>query len=356
MTTKDRVFIKNVYYMLAYAFQNLNPEQYEQVQTEEFDHLHDLFAAILTKGIARQLKQGLYREYIPHFDDLAVLRGKIDLPRTMQLHAGERRELGCEYDEMSENNLLNQVLKTVSLMLVRHGEVKPRNKAALKKLLLFFTEVDPIDPAAVRWSAIRFSRATRSYRMLISVCQLVAEGMLQTTQSGNHKLMSYIDDQAMSRLYEKFILEYYKRHWSRLHPKAAQISWALDEGERTMLPVMQSDITLSDSSRTLIIDAKYYSKNTQRNYDHHTVHSANLYQIFTYVKNREVSDPHRQIAGMLLYAQTDHAVQPDANWRIHGNQILVQTLDLGQDFPAISNQFDQIVCSHFNLNEGERVA
>ena len=257
MTTKDRVFIKNVYYMLAYAFQNLNPEQYEQVETEEFDHLHDLFAAILTKGIARQLKQGLYREYIPHFDDLAVLRGKIDLPRTMQLHAGERRELGCQYDEMSENNLLNQVLKTVSLMLVRHGEVKLRNKAALKKLLLFFTEVDAIDPAAVRWSAIRFSRATRSYRMLISVCQLVTEGMLQTTQNGDHKLMSYIDDQAMSRLYERFILEYYKRHWSLLHPKAAQISWALDEGERTMLPVMQSDITLSDSSRTLIIDAKY---------------------------------------------------------------------------------------------------
>ena len=101
---------------------------------------------------------------------------------------------------------------------------------------------------------------------------------------------------------------------------------------------------------------KHYSKDTQQHYDHHTVHSGNLYQIFTYMKNREVSDPSHQIAGMLLHAQADHAVQPDANWRIHGNQILVQTLDLGQDFPAISNQFDKIVCSHFNLNEGERVA
>lgn len=347
MIATDKVFIKNVYYMLAYAFQNLNPGQYEQVETEEFDHPHDLFAAVLAKGIARQLKQGLYREYTRHHDDLPVLHGKIDLPRTMQLHAGERRELGCEYDEMSENNHLNQILKTASLILVRHGEVKYHNKATLKKLLLFFTEVDVLDLSTIRWSTIRFSRPTRSYRMLISICQLIVEEMLLTTQSGDHKLMSYIDDQAMSRLYEKFILEYYKRHWPHLRPKASLISWALEEGEQTMLPMMQSDIILSNSLRTLIIDAKYYSKNTQVRFDNHTVHSGNLYQIFTYVKNREVSDPCRQIAGMLLYARTGQERQPEANWRIHGNQILVQTLDLGQDFPAISNQLDQIVCDHF---------
>lgn len=58
-----------------------------------------------------------------------------------------------------------------------------------------------------------------------------------------------------------------------------------------MLPTMQSDILLSDGTRTLIIDAKYYSQNVQRRFDRETVRSANLYQIFTYAENRAARHP-----------------------------------------------------------------
>ena len=46
--------------MLTYAFQVLHQSQYEEVAIEEFEHIHDLFALILAKGISGQLKQGLY--------------------------------------------------------------------------------------------------------------------------------------------------------------------------------------------------------------------------------------------------------------------------------------------------------
>lgn len=45
--------------MLSYAFTTLNQGGYEDVVTEEFENMHNLFAAILAKGISRQLKQGL---------------------------------------------------------------------------------------------------------------------------------------------------------------------------------------------------------------------------------------------------------------------------------------------------------
>ena len=50
---------------------------------------------------------------------------------------------------------------------------------------------------------------------------------------------------------------------------------------------MKSDVVLSLGHTTLIIDAKYYSHATQHQYNTHSVHSHNLYQIFTYVKNKE---------------------------------------------------------------------
>lgn len=48
---KDRnIWIRNVYYMLAYAFEELKKNNYEQIAHEEFEHIQDLFAEILYKG------------------------------------------------------------------------------------------------------------------------------------------------------------------------------------------------------------------------------------------------------------------------------------------------------------------
>ena len=43
--TKDKtIFIKNIYYMLSYAFTSLNKSVYEDINKEEFDNIHNLFA------------------------------------------------------------------------------------------------------------------------------------------------------------------------------------------------------------------------------------------------------------------------------------------------------------------------
>lgn len=97
--------------------------------------------------------------------------------------------------------------------------------------------------------------------------------------------------------------------------------------------------------KVLIIDAKYYAHNMQVQYDAYSVHSGNLYQIFTYVKNKtaELNDPEKTVSGMLLYAKTDDMTQPDGMYKMTGNTIGVETLDLNCDFPAIASQLNAIV-------------
>ena len=130
MATKDKsIFIKNVYHMLAYAFRALDMDEYDDLSGEDFERIHDLFAAILAKGITRQVKQGLYREYLNHVEDLPTVRGKVGLAGTLRNKIAHNQRITCEYDELSENNLLNQVLKTTSMLLLRHGEVS-ENAAA----------------------------------------------------------------------------------------------------------------------------------------------------------------------------------------------------------------------------------
>ena len=113
---------------------------------------------------------------------------------------------------------------------------------------------------------------------------------------------------------------------------------------------MQSDIMLTRGSEVLIIDAKYYTHTTQKKYDIHKIHSSNLYQIFTYVKNKDMEfgvQPHT-VSGMLLYAATDEEIQPDNSYQMSGNKISVRTLNLNRDFSEIAAQLNAIVDEHFS--------
>lgn len=352
--TKDKsILINNIYHMLSYAFQILTQDTYDDVAIESFDEMYDLLAAILAKGIGIQLKQGLYREYINRQEELSVLRGKINMSGMIKNQLVHKRVLTCDFDDLSENNLFNQIIKTTVSLLLRNDTVKSKYKDDLKKKMLFFSNIDFLEPTSIRWSSIRFQRNNQTYRMLISICQLILEGMLMTTDTGEYRLVSFLDEQHMCRLYEKFILEYYSRHYPELTVSASQIPWSVDDGVRTMLPMMQSDIHLQKDNTVLIIDAKYYSHTTQTQYDKHTLHSNNMYQIFTYVKNRdyEFGEEEHTVSGMLLYAKTEEEVQPDHVYQMHGNQITVRTLDLNLPFVDIAGQLNQIAESHFDLLE-----
>ncbi|MCD8375040.1 MAG: 5-methylcytosine-specific restriction endonuclease system specificity protein McrC [Oscillospiraceae bacterium] len=354
MKQQKSILIKNIYYMLSYAFRILRQSNFSDIATEEFDNVQNLFAAILSKGIGGQLKQGLYREYENKLEDIPTMHGRIDMHGTIRHKIAREQVLTCEYDELSENNLLNQILKTTVMLLLGSREVDTEYKDILKKEMLYFSDIDLMDPHSIQWDRICFHRNNQTYQMLISLCQLILQGMLLTTERGENRLASFVDEQRMCRLYEKFILEYYSREFPRLHVSASQISWALDDGAGTMLPVMQSDITLSYKNTVLIIDAKYYSRTTQEQYGVHTLHSNNMYQIFTYVKNKdmEFADKPHTVAGMLLYARTDESIQPNQSYQMSGNRIDVKTLDLNQEFSLIAQQLNQIATDLFEMKQG----
>ena len=341
--------IRNIYYMLSYAFQVLSEQGYKSIETEQFDNVAELCAAILSKGVSLQLKRGLGREYIEDTESLSSIRGRIEISESIKTRSLLKRQLICSYDDFSENSYMNRIIKTTMELLLRADIAKARKKE-LRKLLVYFGNVDLLDVHTINWK-IQYNRNNQTYRMLISICYLVIKGLLQTNTDGTTKLMDFMDEQRMCRLYEKFILEYYRKEFPKLTVNASQIPWALDDGMSDMLPVMQTDIMLSYGSRVLIIDAKYYAHTTQTQYDIHTLHSANLYQIFTYVKNKEAelaNVPH-EVSGMLLYARTDEAVQPNNSYHMSGNRISVRTLDLNCEFSEIAMQLDKIAVECFNL-------
>lgn len=335
---------RNVFHMLAYAFSALTEQGYRAVATEDFDNAAELCAAILERGVSLQLKRGLGQEYVNRTEARSSLRGTIKVTESVKSQAIWRRQLVCSYDEFSVDTTMNRIIKATAALLVR-SDISRSRKKSLKKLMVYFADVREIDLHTVDWN-MRYDRNNRTYRMLMAVCWLVVKGLLQTQSDGTTRMMDFFDEQRMSRLYEKFILEYFRREHPHLRASASFVEWALDDGMSEGLPAMRTDITLSAGGRVLIIDAKYYASTMQSNFNKKTVHSGNLYQVFAYVKNKQAvldrAGESVEVSGMLLYAATDEEVQPDVTYRMSGNQIGVRTLDLDRPFEEIRAQLDGI--------------
>lgn len=188
--------------------------------------------------------------------------------------------------------------------------------------------------------------------MFINVCYLVFQGLIRSEKSGNVKLMDFFNDWVLNKLYEKFILNYYKREHKKISTSSPQIQWQLELGYDSMLPKMKTDVTLEYENKILIIDAKFYKHNTAQNFGKDIHHTSNLYQIFTYVKNKqvEVKEKDVEVSGMLLYAKTNEGIQSDSDYVMSGNKISVKTLDLNQEFHVIKSQLDEIVKEYLTIN------
>lgn len=353
MTRYGNVLIKNIYYMLSYAYGELRRSVYRDLEEESFDNIYSLFAAILSQGISYQLKQGLYREYEEKREDMESVRGRIYMPGTMGNRMHCRRLVTCDYDELTADGPMNRVLKTVMMELVKDKRVDKEYRNKLKKELLFFAPIGRIDLRQVRWDGFHFHRNNRNYELLMDICRLLVEGSLLTTEEGNHHLPTFDFEKELSWIYEKFLLNYYKQEFERVYPgftaRARNVDWALDNGNRELLPSMNTDVTLAMGNKVLILDAKFYQHTLQDYRNIQSQHSHNMYQIFAYVKNEAVNETDKEVASMLLYARTDEEFLPDAEYQMSGNRISVKTLDMNRDFREIRKTLDSIAGEHFGI-------
>ena len=334
--------------MLTYAFQVLTQKNYEEIASENFADIYNLFAAILVKGVNKQVKQGLYKEYIDQYESIPTIRGKINMKDTMKNRMQRKQLIACEFDELSENNIFNQIIKTTIILLLKEESVQKDRKVQLKKLLLHFSNIALINPQDINWQTLKFQKNNQTYQMLMNICYFIMDDLLLTTEKGTYKSPIFSEEN-MNLLFERFVLNYYKKHFKNINVHAPHIQWNLDQDyneiNEVFLPRMETDIVLAFKKGALVIDTKFYSNPMTNN---NKLNSNNLYQIYSYVKNLD-KDNTGTVSGLLLYAQTEAEIYPNFSYSMDGNQIGAKTLNLNKNFDEIKYQLNKIVKENLEI-------
>ncbi len=329
--------IKNIYYMLCYAWENtLRREDESYLDTEAFDNIYNLLSFILICEVSKIIKSGFIKGYIDRAESLSLIRGKIDLDNTLKKQTLIKKQIVCVYDDFSRNIMMNQIIKFTMEILLICPELNKRYKEQFKILLRNFIDIEKTGLSNICWNRLIYNRNNKKYRLVMNVCELVNTGLIVQEEKGRSKFATFIRDKTMAKLYEKFILNFYKYELKDIKTTSPLINWQLDETpEDDLLPVMKTDIELEGMGKKLIIDTKYYTNALSKSNfsETRTLISGNLYQIFTYVKNVEYAG---EVSGMLLYPTVDYDL--NQKYKITGNDIYVKTINLGENFDRIKRR------------------
>lgn len=348
MSHADKIPVKNIYYMLCYAWNELDQSERVLAGSEKFDNIYNLFARIYINGTKNIIKRGLNHYYIEEQEAVSALKGKINLTESVKQRTLTKRQMVCEYDEFSEDIILNQIVKATLTLLLKRPEVDNKLKNQLKKLRYAFDDVDDIRLTKNVFTSIRYNRNNHYYRMLLHISQLIVERALATEEKQAYSFSDFVRDGQMAKLYEKFILNFYHYHLNKQHYKihSPQFNWQLDDEvsltEERLLPRMQSDIVVENkpAQTQLIIDAKYYAETLLTGYRSETekIRSNHLYQLLTYMHQSAYQG---QVNGMLLYPTINDEI--NADYSIAEQTVSIRTLNLNADWEEISARLKGLI-------------
>ena len=347
MSGSPKIPIKNIYYMLCYAWNTLQQKDDSLLGSEKFDNIYNLLARVMISGLNNLLKRGFHREYVECNEELSLVRGKIDVGNSIKRQLFRQRKLICDYDEFIYNVQFNQILKTTISTLVKCPLIDGLLKKELINMRNHFSNIDEIRLTKNVFSNLKYNRNNIHYKILVNICELIYSGLITNESDNTVRFSDFIKNEQMANLYEKFVLNFYKKHLPLRDFKvySSKVRWDIDQDYNNIgmeyLPEMRTDIVIVNiqNNTQLIIDTKFYSSAFGKRNHSETkkLISNNLYQIYTYVNN---SDFKGAISGMLLYPTTDEEL--NFEYLIGGKVIMVKTLNLDADWDEIFQRLTEI--------------
>jgi hypothetical protein len=110
------------------------------------------------------------------------------------------------------------------------------------------------------------------------------------------------------------------------------IRWQMEQFNdeaKLFLPRMETDVCLEGPGRKIIVDTKFYASALKQSaFGEPRLLAANLYQLYTYLRQKSSDTGREQAEGVLLYPRTTRDIAVD--FTTHGHRIRALTLNLAE--------------------------
>jgi 5-methylcytosine-specific restriction enzyme subunit McrC len=328
--------VRNVYYLLCYAWDRLEALGLTDVDAVPGNRTENLLGQVLRDGVAHLVRRGLDRGYVETDEEGRRLRGKIRLSETMQRVLLPSGRVACLVDEFSYDVPHNRVIKAAMSRLTELPSLDDGLRVSLRDHCRRMQDVTDIELTPCAFRTVQLHRNVARYAFLINVCRLVERSFVPEGSVGRRRFHPFTaNEQEMGLLFEAFVRNFLRREQDTFRVAAARVPWdvqPLGGTDLTWLPDMRTDVLLTNASRRVTIEAKYYAAPYQSHRGSRKLISSHLYQLLTYLTQLRATDGPEPM-GVLLYAGA--ASDQRLDYRLGGHTVMVRCLDLDQEWRDI---------------------
>ena len=344
---KNPIPIKNLFYMLCYAWNVLSIQDEILVGIDDYDDAYNILGRVFSFGIGKLIRSGFHRSYIQREEELSTLRGKINVQESINRLSAQRKMLVCNYDEYSSDDVFNQILNFTISALMRNQNLDSSIKKDLKRQKVFFQGIGETAPTKTIRKKLSYNRNNVTYKLLICIAIMLYDNTTISEDDGKETFKDFFREEQMQKVYELFLLNFYAMNLDRSKYKvyAPKFSWLKSseqdvwgdvEEADALMPELRTDIVIEnkESGVQLIIDAKYYKSAlvTSHCSDAKKFRRDHISQVFTYMANSPFKGVKR---GALMYPTVVDVF--DGKQNIVSGWVFFKSLNLNQDWRGISN-------------------
>ena len=246
-------------------------------------NLLDIFILHFCEQLRIQLAQGMIRKYVKREKNLNVLRGRLLTERQFKLNLAHRERLFCRYDELSEDNVYNRILKFVLGILIKEA-TGSRAFQQVSELLMRFDLISDSSVNSSSLDSLNFDRLTERYEPIFDQCGYFLKGFYPDVRAGKEPCLSVLFD--MNRLFEEYVgAELRKEAWKlglRLREQGLWEYFATRQDSGELVFRMAPDFSFLDrQDRPVgIADAKWKILNEEEK--NLGITQADMYQMGSY--------------------------------------------------------------------------
>src|SRR5699024_12450385 len=138
MSNLNNIPIRNVFYMLSYAYRSLKIEDTSSFKAESFKNVTDLYTEILIISVSKIVKRGMWKEYRDVQEDSSFVKGKVELKETFSMKNVMKHKIAVRYEILSEDNLFYKIIKSIMVKMLTYCRIDDNYQ---KKLIYILYDV-----------------------------------------------------------------------------------------------------------------------------------------------------------------------------------------------------------------------
>lgn len=322
--------LKNLIFMLSYT----KKLDIRTSDTAKLSNSKNPFIEILIREYAKSLFECLKRitpkKYVREEDNLNYLKGKIKFTENIRYNCVNQSKFYCEYDEFSENNILNQLFLFVSTCLYNISN-DSYNKKTLKFIINYYSDIKLVRFNRFTAEKINLSRNQKLFKKPFNLAKMFIEKTSVDLSKNKFENITLIWD--MNKLFEEFVFEIMKKFEGELGCKlVAQKGRRLLKNDTSKKRNTFVDIMVEkgdgDELERIVLDTKYKKFVSSDDFS-----NTDVFQVSTYCLL------HNAYHAILLYPKYG-TNGPDRDFELNIDEEIKEKYQI--DFKTINLQYDYI--------------